>query len=545
MMIVATVCAITAASLGGAEARRPITGENLSLAGSFAGDGGGVVTANACVSPCQPYASPIQILSTNLSPSSSGTVDLASLLPDHANIQGLQLVVKVSDDSFPLPRPFSVSGQIFDPAQPAPTTPSFSMSSSTGQVRPADVALTLTDQSAVGFAFGTPSGRVVTMEVWATGWTPWDTDAQEAMLLAAEENAEVSDAEVEGMIASSPSQRGDVTESLGGCTVDDPCMQGEIAERSAALAGDSECRTVLSELRWHYRNRYSACRSWNATLVANPGPSEIYVSYTFSQEASGKPRRGEVEMATTITPRGIQSKSGIPTPPLSRARTAIAYRCNAPISCDSSSVSPEGQGDEPHELSTGTLTADVALGSIRTLVGALRVDMAFTHENLEMGRIRNMGQVYGPNMRCDAVQYMKRPGGIDTRGCVMLEYRPVFTLDWSNQKTIYSARHINDAQTIWGFPGSYGRPLHRLRGEGQTKNRNAALAKCRQLKNQRGSCDEYPFAATEEGCSTAGDCSVRRIPLADNSLSGTYLGNFFKGQRVLDGDAFHARVVDK
>jgi hypothetical protein len=33
-------------------------------------------------------------------------------------------------------------------------------------------------------------------------------------------------------------------------------------------------------------------------------------------------------------------------------------------------------------------------------------------------------------------------------------------------------------------------------------------------------------------------------PVADNRLSGRLSGNFYKGERVLDDDAFYVRVLD-
>ena len=50
-----------------------------------------------------------------------------------------------------------------------------------------------------------------------------------------------------------------------------------------------------------------------------------------------------------------------------------------------------------------------------------------------------------------------------------------------------------------------------------------------------GSCDEYPFASTNEGGARASRANVN---LRQNQRGGALLGGFYKRQRVLTGDAF-------
>ncbi|WP_256990616.1 NucA/NucB deoxyribonuclease domain-containing protein [Burkholderia sp. HI2714] len=54
-------------------------------------------------------------------------------------------------------------------------------------------------------------------------------------------------------------------------------------------------------------------------------------------------------------------------------------------------------------------------------------------------------------------------------------------------------------------------------------------------------CDEYPFAATNQGAKT-GAFSVKRIDASDNRRAGAFLGDFFRAQRVLDADEFYVDV---
>jgi hypothetical protein len=150
-----------------------------------------------------------------------------------------------------------------------------------------------------------------------------------------------------------------------------------------------------------------------------------------------------------------------------------------------------------------------------------------------------------PLARCDGVTYMKHIG-VNTKGCIISEYIPTLKFRPAIETNIKeSARHIRRAQVEDGFPGgSVEDPLHRVRGIDRDRNRNRAIAKCRnELADEPGSCDEYPFASTREGCFLAGDCSVARIPLDDNRRSGSRLGAFYKAKRILSGDAFSVVIL--
>ncbi|MFD1972422.1 NucA/NucB deoxyribonuclease domain-containing protein [Trinickia caryophylli] len=55
-------------------------------------------------------------------------------------------------------------------------------------------------------------------------------------------------------------------------------------------------------------------------------------------------------------------------------------------------------------------------------------------------------------------------------------------------------------------------------------------------------CDEYPFASTQDGASRRSDASVKKIDSSDNRRTGSRLGHFYAGQRVLDDEGFYVSI---
>lgn len=78
-------------------------------------------------------------------------------------------------------------------------------------------------------------------------------------------------------------------------------------------------------------------------------------------------------------------------------------------------------------------------------------------------------------------------------------------------------------------------------------NRAEAVRTCRKFwgddysQGQTKDCDEFPFASTLEGAARAvppGNYSARPIKLEHNRSGGAILGNWYRDQRLLDGDTF-------
>jgi hypothetical protein len=176
------------------------------------------------------------------------------------------------------------------------------------------------------------------------------------------------------------------------------------------------------------------------------------------------------------------------------------------------------------------------------------------------------GKAYVPSVRCDVG--LAKAG---TRGCVYNEAPAILRSVKTNDPDVdESALHIREAQAA-GKPGKFvprgdgtifsrsdTTPLSRLRDKSaRNKNRAASLAQCVvQFGKTTGQCtftgdpddrpskcdcDEYPFAATQEGAAS-GEFSVKKIDMGDNRRAGARLGCFMAAQRVLDGESFYIDV---
>ncbi len=63
-------------------------------------------------------------------------------------------------------------------------------------------------------------------------------------------------------------------------------------------------------------------------------------------------------------------------------------------------------------------------------------------------------------------------------------------------------------------------------------------------KNHSDSCDEYPFASTGQGAFFKGRARTARghVPVGQNKQAGAVLGAFYRGNRMLNKDAFYVQV---
>ncbi|NHA00610.1 hypothetical protein G5V59_12890 [Nocardioides sp. W3-2-3] len=148
-------------------------------------------------------------------------------------------------------------------------------------------------------------------------------------------------------------------------------------------------------------------------------------------------------------------------------------------------------------------------------------------------------------VRCDYLHYLQT----SSAGCVLPGYRPTLTMSLTGDAP-ETAAHIQRAQSkLWNNPGrrnasGTGYPLVRKywpRNQ-PNLNRREMRRKCRAMKKS-GSCDEYAFASTYQGCYFM-TCSVDRIDLEDNKAGGRQLNLLlYRPFRVLDGDAYWVRIV--
>lgn len=166
-------------------------------------------------------------------------------------------------------------------------------------------------------------------------------------------------------------------------------------------------------------------------------------------------------------------------------------------------------------------------------------------------------QLYMPSTgtRCDSADYIVRKFG--KVGCIFNRVQPVWFIYGGNGSPVKRiAEHIYDAQN--GYPSdnrhklipeasSFHIPslLHRIAPAPRRRDSQISAVCERYWPNYRDNdeqCDEYPFNSTRERGSSdsvgPGEYSVRPIYYSQNSLAGTWLGQWYTNDRILDGDPF-------
>ena len=215
-----------------------------------------------------------------------------------------------------------------------------------------------------------------------------------------------------------------------------------------------------------------------------------------------------------------------------------------------------------------TLTPNMNGQSLFEFQPTIRYRVVKSEQSFEDGpSAENVGAGYVPTIRCDVGLAKK-----DTQGCVYPGAPAIMTSVKTDDPAVdESALHIKEAQAANNIgryvpprdgnirPSSASRALTRLRDAQMRKsNRDKSKSQCVvQYGEVTGQCnftgdpdevptncdcDEYPFAATNQGAAAGGDFSVKRIDSSDNRRSGARLGCFLASQRVLDGEDFYVDV---
>lgn len=141
--------------------------------------------------------------------------------------------------------------------------------------------------------------------------------------------------------------------------------------------------------------------------------------------------------------------------------------------------------------------------------------------------------------RCDAFSYLNAPSG----GCVFSSYVPVII--WSlTGAAPENARHVMEAmEAIYDHPGREGDGYPLIRDTpGSQEPKRAAMCASFFPERNGDTCDEYPFASTQQG----GDPdygSIASITADDNSAGGGIINKFYTDHRIAVGDEFWVRVV--
>jgi len=161
----------------------------------------------------------------------------------------------------------------------------------------------------------------------------------------------------------------------------------------------------------------------------------------------------------------------------------------------------------------------------------------FTHpaaENTAPVTFANLGPA-----RCDSVAFK------GTSGCVFSDVIAEYVLHKTGQNVNAVAAHIQTAQRTkphhFGLMGHS--PLTRSTSQSvQNANRRKACGGVRVPKGMQ--CDEYPFAATNQGAAFfPADNSTFPVPAAQNQAEGARRVNMYRTERVINGDKYWVIIL--
>jgi hypothetical protein len=245
---------------------------------------------------------------------------------------------------------------------------------------------------------------------------------------------------------------------------------------------------------------------------------------------------------------------------LSAAGDVAGIRAQGSLTCSGSCFTRSLSFPSQSVLS-GLATGEA--GFVSTLfTGAATATTTATFHFTKPGALdSNTVSIEVPRVRCDDLP--GNPGA----GCVFVDGRPVMVYNYFGP---YSelAVHIYDAQQS-GLPGDY------FRGSALTRTTNAFIMTAngdtacpdRYVRPSGRSCDEYPFASTNQGAwvmkqsggtaRTFTYCSVPEptgvvgptgwsacmINELHNSGGGGALSAFYLRNRVVDNDVFHVAIL--
>jgi hypothetical protein len=170
------------------------------------------------------------------------------------------------------------------------------------------------------------------------------------------------------------------------------------------------------------------------------------------------------------------------------------------------------------------------------------VNMVFDNPNV----VNPTPLTIGPTttIRCDSEAYFKPT----KRGCAYNLYSlSTLYLSTTDPAITEAAKFIAAAQKAIpnhvGVRGTF-QPLTRTTSKSK-RNRNRRVA-CKGVRPKTGqSCDEYPFATTNQGAAQvkSGYYKAEALNAKQNSKVGTLLSTFLLQNRILDGDPYYVKVT--
>ncbi|MFF9691385.1 hypothetical protein [Streptomyces sp. NPDC014623] len=312
------------------------------------------------------------------------------------------------------------------------------------------------------------------------------------------------------------------------------------------------CTTAPWDGQWRV-NRKNACGVWKdlALIVHDSKGAEIgRMPFVVKVGILSSHKSGEMKQEFRIQFGDFINKVGTPTLIYKPTNGSGTYSIDGPAS---------GSIIKPNTTKAIVITwKERSMADNTSRSASLQLPYSFGNASPDVTH-SSTGTIRNNQFRCDST--MKTGRGGYRQGCVVSGYTPTFELtSLTPEQTWHVAEAIRS-----GLPGAPGRPLHRQADKGKRDiNRQQSCPSSGKVRNARvlpgRSCDEYPFASTNEGAATSGgpgrtahdNCNVKDLPIAtgpkgysvcmiderQNSHSGSLMWAFHGQNRVIDQDTF-------
>jgi hypothetical protein len=309
--------------------------------------------------------------------------------------------------------------------------------------------------------------------------------------------------------------------------------QGQGAQTlQAPTANTALCWPLVVKSGQWYTTRYSGCMvktftaEWRTCLQCLP----TVATYQFRYSAA----LGKTNLKVT-TKQQIIFKS------------CVGTGCVRMLSFGMTSTCDDGCSGS-HTVQSGALGPEKTVGTTATWSYSIPIDYPNSQKTLTVdGYIsRPSGftpatmQLHGsPYIRCDNYTYFSQSAGCVFRRAVT----KWTTLSVGDPYVDEAAVHIRDAQREYPYGVDEDHALTRGSLPDRRLHRRTA---CRGWDRTLGSCDEWPMAATSQGCGDGVYCSVRGINLNDNRNAGSRFNGFMRRMRIVreSGDKFLVVIGD-
>jgi hypothetical protein len=277
-----------------------------------------------------------------------------------------------------------------------------------------------------------------------------------------------------------------------------------------------------------HRNRHESCGVFGVKITLFQVPSgkvlgTANVSVAYAATLSASSRSWNMPMAIEMTSASPALRLG------TVAVTAIA--------CFGGCIGPAIWAPALRVGVVDRHTFVIRAPGSATITTTQTPEIIFTHPAAQNGApisFRNLGPA-----RCDSVAFK------GTSGCVFSDVIAEYVLHKTGQNVNAVAAHIQTAQRTkphhFGLMGHS--PLTRSTSASvQNANRRRACGGVHPPKGMQ--CDEYPFAATNQGAAFfPADNSTFLVPSAQNQAEGARRVNMYRTERVINGDKYWVIIL--